>query len=41
VTLDNARYWDAPNAVVSTVKMLAAAVSGKPPKMGEMGEVKM
>jgi general stress protein 26 len=41
VAPSSARYWDAPNAVVSTVQMLAAAVSGKPLKMGEMGEVKM
>lgn len=36
---EHARYWDAPNALVTSVVMLASAVSGKKPELGKSGEV--
>jgi general stress protein 26 len=41
VTPEEARYWDAPGAVVATVAMLAGALSGKQPELGESGEVRL
>lgn len=38
---EHARYWDAPNAVVTSFVMLAAALSGKEPKLGSSGEVNL
>ena len=38
VSPQQARYWDAPGAVVATVAMLAGALSGKQPKLGQSGE---
>lgn len=34
----HARYWDSPNTVVTTMAMLASAVSGKQPNLGTSGE---
>jgi general stress protein 26 len=36
-----ARYWDAPNAIVTTIAIVASAVMGKDPKIGESGDVQM
>jgi general stress protein 26 len=41
VTPDHARYWDAPNALVTTIAMVAGVVTGKQPKLGKAGEVEM
>jgi len=41
VTPEQARYWDSPGAVVSTVAMLAGALYGKKPKLGTSGEVEI
>ncbi len=38
---EHARYWDAPNVMVSTIVMLASAVSGKKPELGKSGEVNL
>jgi general stress protein 26 len=38
---DHARYWDAPNAVVTTIITMAAAVVGKEPELGKSGEVNL
>lgn len=40
-TPEHARYWDAPNALVTTVVMLASAAVGKTPDLGKSGEVNM
>lgn len=41
VTPEAAEYWDGPNAPVSYVKMLAAAVTGGKPDLGENRKVAM
>ena len=41
VRLKDAQYWDSPGTVVSTVKMMAAAVSGGRPDMGDNAKVRM
>jgi general stress protein 26 len=41
VTPEHARFWDAPNAAVATVAMLAGALTGKQPKLGTSGEVQL
>jgi len=38
---EHARYWDAPNAVVTSLVMLGAALSGKKPELGKSGEVNL
>lgn len=38
---NKARYWDAPNAVVTTIAIAAAAIMGKEPNIGESGDVQM
>jgi general stress protein 26 len=38
---EHARYWDAPNGIVTTIVMLAAAVVGKEPDLGKSGEVQL
>ena len=37
----DAQYWDSPGTVVSTVKMLAAAMSSARPDMGDNAKVSM
>lgn len=37
----DAQYWDSPGTVVSYVKMLAAAVGGSRPDMGDSAKVRM
>lgn len=39
VTPKDAQYWDSPGAAVSYVKMMAAAVSGAKPDMGDNAKV--
>jgi general stress protein 26 len=39
VAPEHARYWNAPNTVVTTVAMLASIVTGSQPKLGSAGEV--
>jgi general stress protein 26 len=41
VTPEHARYWDAPNAVVSTIAMLAGALTGKKPRLGTSGQMNL
>ena len=41
VAPEHARFWDAPNAAVATVAMLAGALTGKQPKLGTSGEVQL
>jgi general stress protein 26 len=41
VTPREAEYWDAPGALVSTVKMVAAAATGSRPDMGENRKLAM
>jgi general stress protein 26 len=41
VTPEHARYWDAPNAVVSTVAMLAGALTGTKPRLGTEGQMQL
>ena len=41
VVPQDAQYWDSPGAVVSTVKMMAAAVSGSRPDLGDRAKVKL
>ena len=41
VTPVDAEYWDSPGTVVSSIKMMAAAVSGTRPDMGENRKVAM
>lgn len=41
VTPQHARYWDAPNAVVTTIAMVAGIVTGKQPKLGKAGDVQL
>lgn len=41
VTPSSAEYWDSPGTVVSYVKMIAAAVSGGSPDMGDNAKVEM
>lgn len=38
---ESARYWNAPNKLVATVAMMAGIVTGKQPKLGTAGDVKM
>lgn len=38
---DEAQYWDAPGTTVSTIKMMAAAATGRRPDMGENRKVAM
>jgi general stress protein 26 len=38
---EHARYWDAPNAAVTTIVMLASALVGKKPELGSSGEVNL
>jgi len=38
---DHGHYWDSPNAVVTSIAMVGAAIAGKPPKLGREGEVQM
>jgi hypothetical protein len=38
---EHARYWDAPNAVVTSIITMAAAVVGKEPDLGKSGEVNL
>lgn len=35
----HARYWDAPNKLVSTLAMVANVVAGTEPKLGTAGDV--
>jgi general stress protein 26 len=39
VTPEHARYWDGPNTLVTTVALIAGAVTGRRPHLGEAGEV--
>jgi general stress protein 26 len=39
VDLHDAQYWDSPGTIVSTIKMLAAAVTNHRPDMGPSGKV--
>ncbi len=42
VSITHAHYWDVKtNKAVQLLKMATASVTGKPPKMGEAGEVRM
>jgi general stress protein 26 len=41
ITPDDAEFWDSPGAVISYVKMAAAAISGKRPDIGENRKVSM
>ncbi|MEO3386299.1 pyridoxamine 5'-phosphate oxidase family protein [Mesorhizobium sp. CAU 1741] len=41
VSPKDAQYWDSPGTVVSTVKMLAAAVSGSRPDLGDSAKVRL
>ena len=41
ITPDDAEYWDSPGAVISYVKMAAAAISGKRPEIGDNRKVAM
>ncbi len=41
MTPEQARYWESPGTVVSTVAMLASALYGKQPKLGHSGEVQL
>lgn len=41
VTPEHARYWNAPNKLVSTVAMVAGIVTGNQPKLGTAGDVRM
>jgi general stress protein 26 len=41
VTPDDAEFWDSPGAVISYVKMAAAAISGKRPDIGNNRKVAM
>ena len=42
VRMTHAHYWDVnTNKLVQLIKMVAASVTDKPPKMGESGEVRM
>jgi general stress protein 26 len=41
VTPEHARYWDAPNAVMSTVAMLAGALTGTKPRLGTSGQIQL
>ena len=39
VNPDHARYWNAPNKLVTSIAMVASAISGKQPKLGTAGNV--
>jgi general stress protein 26 len=39
VSPDDAEFWDAPGSVISTVKLAAAAVTGRRPNMGDNRKV--
>lgn len=41
VVPQHARYWDSPNTVVTTMAMLASAVTGKQPDLGTSGEASL
>jgi general stress protein 26 len=41
VTPAHARYWDGPNAVVTSIAILAGAVTGRQPKLGDAGDVQL
>ncbi len=41
VSLIDAQYWDSPGTIVSTIKMLAAAVGNQRPDMGRSVKVEM
>lgn len=41
VTPQHARYWDAPGKLVTSIAMLAGAVTGKPPGVGKAGDVRL
>lgn len=41
ITPDDAEFWDSPGAVISYVKMAAAAISGKRPDIGDNRKVAM
>lgn len=41
VTPQDAELWDSPGRIVTTISMLAAAVTGRPPKTGENAKVIM
>jgi general stress protein 26 len=38
---EHARYWDSPNAIVTSIIIMAAAVVGKEPELGKSGEVNL
>ncbi|MDX2234732.1 MAG: pyridoxamine 5'-phosphate oxidase family protein [Hyphomonadaceae bacterium] len=41
VTPDEAHYWETPGRLLTTIAMLAAAVTGGPPAVGKDGKVSM
>ncbi len=41
VTPDDAEYWDAPGGPIAEIKMLAAAVTGGTPNLGENEKVRL
>lgn len=40
-TPGHARYWDAPNKLVSTLAMVASVVAGTKPQLGKAGDVQL
>lgn len=41
VSPEHGRYWNAPNKFVATIAMVAGIVTGKQPKLGDAGDVKL